>query len=167
MNAGESLSLSQEVDVPNGVYRLSMYARGDNQTNNETEMKMSATSNGQELSGNVKTMNVPGGSMFWRKYSIDQIVVEDGKLMVAFDAQTSGSYTGYIDHFVLELVDEQHPADAASLLSSLEEQLDEYISSGDVKKPLSKQLSNRVDQVKHHFEKGHSKQASKSILKTS
>ena len=46
---------------------------------------------------------------------------------------------------------------------SLENKLNEFIASGDVKKPLSKQLSNRVDQVKHQFEKGHEKQASKHL----
>lgn len=108
LDAGESLNLSQGVKVPNGVYSLSLYARGDNQTTEKTKMSLSATSRGQEFISNIETINVPGGTMIWRKYSINNIEVKDGKLNMAFDAETSGSYTGYIDHIVLEIMDVKH-----------------------------------------------------------
>ncbi len=102
LDAGQSLTLEQEVDVPNGVYNLSLFARGDNQTSDETVMGLTAESRGQEYTGDVKTFNVPGGEMIWRQYAVKHIEVRDGKLAIGFDAETSDSYTGYIDHIVLE-----------------------------------------------------------------
>ncbi len=103
LNAGESLDLSQKVNrLPDGIYKLSLYTRGDNQTTDQTEMNLSAFTQGKEYSSTVKTVVVPDGKMIWRKYSVVNIEVRNGNLTINFDAKTSGVYTGYIDHVVLE-----------------------------------------------------------------
>ena len=38
-----------------------------------------------------------------------------------------------------------------------------YESSGDIKQPLISQLRNTAEQAQHHLEKGHMKQAEKSL----
>ncbi|WP_173915339.1 glycosyl hydrolase 53 family protein [Halobacillus sp. Marseille-Q1614] len=103
LEPGEKLNLRQKVKkLPDGQYKLSLYARGENQTTDETDMQLSAITQGKELSTKVETMDVPGGKMIWRKYSIENIEVRNGNLEINFDAETSGSYSGYLDHFVLE-----------------------------------------------------------------
>ncbi|WP_431801214.1 glycosyl hydrolase 53 family protein [Halobacillus andaensis] len=100
---GESLNLRQKAKkLPKGDYKLSLYARGDNQTSEETDMKLSAFTQGKKYSGTVETIPVPEGEMIWRKYSVDDIQVKNGNLEINFDAETSGSYTGRLDHVVLE-----------------------------------------------------------------
>ncbi|WP_077623260.1 glycosyl hydrolase 53 family protein [Sediminibacillus massiliensis] len=103
LDPGESVNLRQKAKkLPDGVYTLSLYARGDNQTTGETEMELSAFTQGREYSSAVKTVKVPDGKMIWRKYTVEDIKVENGNLEINFDATTSGSYTGYLDHVVLE-----------------------------------------------------------------
>lgn len=103
LEPGEGLNLRQKVKkLPDGVYRLSLYARGDNQTTDQTDMKLSAFTQGKEFSSMVETVVVPEGKMIWRKYSVENIKVRNGNLKIHFDAETSESYSGYLDHFVLE-----------------------------------------------------------------
>ncbi|SDJ97173.1 glycosyl hydrolase 53 family protein [Sediminibacillus albus] len=100
---GDSLNLRQKAKkLPDGIYKLSLYARGDNQTTNQTDMKLSAFTQGKEYSGTVETVKVPEGKMIWRKYSVKNIEVKNGNVEIRFDADTSESYTGYLDHVVLE-----------------------------------------------------------------
>ncbi|MBM7553880.1 glycosyl hydrolase 53 family protein [Thalassobacillus pellis] len=103
LDAGGSLKLSQKVkNLSDGEYSLSVYARGDHQTADETNMSLSAFTQGKTYNSTVKTIAVPGGEMIWRKYTVENIKVDNGILKINFDAHTSGSYTGYLDHVVLE-----------------------------------------------------------------
>src|SRR5699024_7794185 len=46
---------------------------------------------------------------------------------------------------------------------SLNNKMNEAINDGNVTKPLSKQLSNKLKQAEHHFNKGHNKQGKKHL----
>ncbi|GIP32899.1 hypothetical protein J2TS4_21090 [Paenibacillus sp. J2TS4] len=61
----------------------------------------------------------------------------------------------YILHFTL--------ASQPITLDSIAWQLEQYISSGDVVEPLTNQLRNSLKQAEHHGDKGHTKQALKSL----
>ncbi|UOQ44210.1 glycosyl hydrolase 53 family protein [Halobacillus salinarum] len=103
LDQGDRMSLSQNVHrIPDGEYKLTLYARGDNQTSDQTEMRLSAFTKGKRYTSHVETAVVPGGKMIWRKYSVEHIKVKNGQLKISFDARTSSAYTGYLDHVVLE-----------------------------------------------------------------
>jgi len=62
-----------------------------------------------------------------------------------------------LDYFLLELINED------ITLESVSQMLEMLITEGDVKKPLTNQLQNSLQQAKHHWENGKQKQAIKSL----
>ncbi|GIP32497.1 heparinase II/III family protein [Paenibacillus sp. J2TS4] len=65
--------------------------------------------------------------------------------------------------FVIPLTHEMVSLPAPVTLESIAWQLEEYISSGDVTKPLTNQLRNSLKQARHHWDKGHITHAVKSL----
>ena len=57
----------------------------------------------------------------------------------------------------------QENAPEKSELQTMQNLLDQYITSGDVNGPLVNQLSNSIDQAVHQFNKGSNKQAVKKM----
>ncbi len=116
---GQSVTLSQDVLIPNGEYDLTVFARGDNQTDGATAMSLTATAGGEEYTAEVRTINVPGGRMIWRQYTVEGIEVTDYGLGISFDAGTTGSYSGFLDHFVLRRA--EAPTDPEAAAAALRE----------------------------------------------
>ena len=102
LGAGQHLALSQDAIVPNGVCDLSVRVRGDVQTDDATHLSLTAVAGGQERVAEVRTITPPSGRMFWREFSIRDVVVIDNTLTVRFDGTTTATYTGRLDHVVLQ-----------------------------------------------------------------
>ena len=102
LGAGQHLALSQDAIVPNGACDLSVRVRGDVQTDDATHLSLTAVAGGQERVAEVRTITPPSGRMFWREFSIRDVVVIDNTLTVRFDGTTTATYTGRLDHVVLQ-----------------------------------------------------------------
>ncbi|MFC0560609.1 alpha-L-rhamnosidase [Halalkalibacter alkalisediminis] len=91
-------------------------------------------------------MVIEGKKLASQSEGVEFVKFENGKAV--FELQ-SGSY---VFHSVIS-------GSEISTVEALENLLQDYISSGDVNKPLTNQLENSLKQVKHHLKKASSKQA--------
>ncbi|WP_298806883.1 glycosyl hydrolase 53 family protein [uncultured Pseudokineococcus sp.] len=115
--AGGSLRLEQRALVPDGTYALTVRARGDDQTGDDsTELGLTVTSGGVSREAEVRTVRVPGGSMIWREYRVEDVEVVGNELQVAFHGSASEGWSGRLDHVVLH---DGEGRDALTLLRDL------------------------------------------------
>lgn len=115
--AGQQLGLSQDSILPNGVYDLTVRVRGDVQSDNATQLSLAAIAGGEEHVSEVRTVTPPGGRMFWREFSVRDVAVTDNALTVRFSGLTTGSYSGRLDHVVLEAQERRTPYDSLRALT--------------------------------------------------
>ncbi|TVP95649.1 MAG: hypothetical protein EA374_03375 [Acholeplasmatales bacterium] len=100
--AAFDFNLYQDIELENGTYELSVYVMGETNTR-ITELKLFAEQFGGERL--EQTMNVSGWSAGYRKFTITDIVVTNGRIRIGVYGLFSASTWGHLDDFELIRID--------------------------------------------------------------
>ncbi|OZU88347.1 hypothetical protein CIL03_11905 [Virgibacillus indicus] len=110
---------------------------------------------------NGKTADSAGASIEWVNTNPDTAAIEDGIL----SAKNAGSTD---IHAVVSYNGEEITTNSITITvevstASLSQQINELNEAGEIENSLAKQLTNRLRQAEHHYQKGQTKQAIKKL----
>jgi GH43 family beta-xylosidase len=112
-----------------------------------------------------KTITPDKTAISWEEWftASERLSLKAGKNVISYRIDNGSIGNVNFDYITMYKADVPNPVTPKIQLDTIRQLVSEYAKNGTIKHPLASQLSNLLNQAKHHFDKGHKEQSIKKL----